>query len=591
MVLQPPQSTYSYPADDRGRTTSSTSAYAVPSVHPVVPQVPPEVNTAPYRPKVLNAYDPPLPPPKSKRLTGQSAFQAPSAYSSYAPPQQPLNVDAPPPVLPPPQRGPSAPYSPASNNTTLPPPPARKFTNPNTQHLQNGDGRYNYLPPNGDQYNSPVVYDAGHGQQHVTTSPPSVPNYDSSFASSSFSQPSTSSEATVQEFMEDPEGGIADTSAADQTPSLESDSRDTLNGSWSVDIGTMMPPSPRGNDGESLPTSFAALHIVEDTAAYDQYPPEEPISAAPASDAAPYDPYRPNGSKTIVPASRQDTQPSYGHQPLAPVRTSSPASMSSQFSYSEQRKPLHNPYAPGHIKSVQAYDPYFPPNRVRSASDGSVLSSQAAPYPPSSHLREQSSSSSEYGNYTSRYNYPDRPLSTTSERQAVIHPTSSIPAYPYAPSPSLLGTNDPLGRANVRIPVLSFGFGGKVVTCFHGASVLNTGFDVALSSRQSRDISIRSLCNIIPQSALEDTTASYPGPLFSDPGSPMAGLVRSGASTQTKSKKAKVIKYLEERIGELSSGVAYLNYGQFEYEKVEGKLILLKLLRIMVEKDGRLSGR
>lgn len=161
----------------------------------------------------------------------------------------------------------------------------------------------------------------------------------------------------------------------------------------------------------------------------------------------------------------------------------------------------------------------------------------------------------------------------------------------YAPSPSLLGSNDPLGRTSVRVPVISFGFGGKLVTCFHGSTSLNTGFDVAMSSRASTTVHFRALRHAIPESALEISAASYPGPLFSDPGTPTTSLVRTGASTQTKAKKARVIKYLDDRVEELSQGIGYLHHGSTEGYRAEAKRVLIKLLKVLVENDGRLSGR
>ncbi|KAG1756748.1 Sec23-binding domain of Sec16-domain-containing protein [Suillus paluster] len=159
---------------------------------------------------------------------------------------------------------------------------------------------------------------------------------------------------------------------------------------------------------------------------------------------------------------------------------------------------------------------------------------------------------------------------------------------PYAPSPSLLGSNDPLGRTSSRAPVISFGFGGKMVTCFHSSPDLITGFDVALSSRHSTDVRVRVLHKILPEFALEPSAAAYPGPLFSDSGTPTS-LVRTAAASQVKTKKAQVIKYLENRSEELSRGTTYMSEGT-EKQRAEGKLVLVKLLKIMVENDGALSG-
>ena len=180
------------------------------------------------------------------------------------------------------------------------------------------------------------------------------------------------------------------------------------------------------------------------------------------------------------------------------------------------------------------------------------------------------------------------PMPVTQSQVVTLAPTT---AAPYAPSPSLLGSNDPLGRTSVRVPVISFGFGGRLVTCFHTTSALNTGFDVAMSARASTDIQIRPLHKIIPQSALDSSTASYPGPLFSDPGSPAATLVRPGAATQAKTKKASVVKYLEERAEEVSRGIGYLNPGSLEGYQAEAKCVLINLLKVMVSNDGKLSGR
>jgi hypothetical protein len=137
--------------------------------------------------------------------------------------------------------------------------------------------------------------------------------------------------------------------------------------------------------------------------------------------------------------------------------------------------------------------------------------------------------------------------------------------------------------------VFSFGFGGKVVTCFHGTSTLSTGFDVALSSRQSTDISVRLLHKVIPESAWDSSTVIFPGPLFSDPGSPTNSLVRTTAS-QVKAKKARVTKYLDERADEIHHGIAYLTPSSEGRRRADGKLVLVRLLKVMVENDGQLSG-
>lgn len=246
-------------------------------------------------------------------------------------------------------------------------------------------------------------------------------------------------------------------------------------------------------------------------------------------------------------------------------------------------------------------DPYAPPSRSngsyvspgardRSGSNGSLLHN-AGQYVPQQSWQQQPYEAPQFGNHYSPAGthdaYDGMPYDSSAGQEISL---ASATQTLYAPSPSLLGSNDPLGRTAARIPVFSFGFGGKLVTCFHGASALSTGFDVALSSRQSTDIQIRVLHKVIPESALDSSAATYPGPLFSDPGSPTNSLVRTTAS-QIKAKKARVTAYLDERANEIERGIGYLHPGSEDRRQADGKLVIVRLLKVMVEHDGHLTGR
>lgn len=321
----------------------------------------------------------------------------------------------------------------------------------------------------------------------------------------------------------------------------------------------------------------------------------------------------PNSTSTC--ASTTISQPARAYEPGAytPSQAPAPAIASDPYvpNFNAQPPNVHNSGLPGttspprswHGLQSSAADPYAPPpkgitshmpdTRGRSASNGSVFSvSTTAQYAPLQQSMQQAYDTSQSSNYTSTYNpssqeplYGKLPYGPSAGQEILAPPTHA----PYAPSPSLMGLNDPLGRASARIPVFSFGFGGKVVTCFHGASALSTGFDVALSSRQSTDIQIRMLHKVIPESALDSSTAIFPGPLFSDPGSPTNSLVRTTAS-QVKAKKARVCKYLDERADEIHRGIAYLHPGSEDRRQADGKLVLVRLLKVMVDNDGQLSG-
>ena len=66
--------------------------------------------------------------------------------------------------------------------------------------------------------------------------------------------------------------------------------------------------------------------------------------------------------------------------------------------------------------------------------------------------------------------------------------------------------------------------------------------------------------------------------------------MRTGAQV-LKAKKTRVIKYLEERAEEISRGLGYHRAGSVEQSRAEAKRVLVLLLKVMVENDGRLSGK
>ncbi len=169
----------------------------------------------------------------------------------------------------------------------------------------------------------------------------------------------------------------------------------------------------------------------------------------------------------------------------------------------------------------------------------------------------------------------------------------------YAPSPSLLGTNDPLGRASVRAPIFSFGFGGRVVACFHTAPGVNAFDGVGgigiMPSRPSTALVVKTLKDCIVPSAYDVTCAGFPGPLFGDVGPGGASSVLTTAGAATKAKKTAIGTWLDATIKEAEEGVVYAGaastQGGSAAAKAEGRLALMKLLKIWVENDGKISGR
>ncbi|KAL5529034.1 hypothetical protein ACEPAG_5008 [Sanghuangporus baumii] len=285
---------------------------------------------------------------------------------------------------------------------------------------------------------------------------------------------------------------------------------------------------------------------------------------------SPYDPYRPNPSG------------SDGQKSSTDAYTSAPQPGSEHYEPVNQYAPQQSGYG-------------APETRERSMSSLSSFSSSYDPYaPPVQAIKQQDHSPHAQNNHVFSPPAPSFGSFGSGVGRTSLESSYSPPPIsgPYAPSPSLLGTNDPLGRANANVPVVSFGFGGKLVTCFHSPPTLDTGFDVALSSQKCTDIYIRLLHKAIPESVLNVSTATYPGPLFGDPGSPVTTLVRAAGSTNAKSKtkKPKVLAYLTERAEELERGLGYLKAGSVDKRRAEGKLSLVRLLHALVEHDGQLYG-
>lgn len=303
------------------------------------------------------------------------------------------------------------------------------------------------------------------------------------------------------------------------------------------------------------------------------------------------DPYAPAANPgAYAPPAKDPYAPSMGVGPYAP-----PAS-TNQYAPPANTGPYAPPKAmPQDIKrpASTAYDPPMPavPQQPHAASyTPGVPAEMYAPHRRDSRARDQGDVSDYEGSggYISRYNYPaGDPYQPGPTGTGTGTPAAYVPAA---------GGVDPLGRHESRAPIITFGFGGRMVTSFPGLSELTGGFDVSLG-RKAAAVQLRTVHKVIPESALDTSSAVFPGPLFSDPGSPTKSLVSVGVGgSGAKTKKAAVIKYLGERAEEIERGLGYLAVdagsapGPSERSKSEGKLVLVMLLKVMVENDGKLSG-
>ena len=553
---------------------------------------------AAYRPKTSNAYDPPIPPPRPSRHVS-SAQGPPQVFPPTAGSRTSVAQDARhvtyytnPSQLPPPNR-----YTP---QTQVSPPPV-------STHLPSNPR----LPTNAS---------LPRREPHSRIVPGSSIPRESSVGNSPYS-------AQLVSEPPYPPRNTFDPTWSQHGPSIDAVAESSPSNQYQLGYSAAV---PRGNE---VPTSIQAdshqpghreefparIHASDTSLSGDQYhvpeagggftqhpitnsyspevsrsiPAPTHTSSHEASGYAPtqgrvHSPSNSSVHSTRSTKSRDLVSPppsiiaavSASHVPVS--RGSSPASTQS---WKSPRYPSYDPYAPGrNTESVSST------TRDRSMSNSSLVSSRSSVtsdlYIPSrlgQNLSEVPVSASLH--QTSRVAVHD---TDRSQGQTLILPPQ-IHA-PYAPSPSLLGSNDPLSRTSSRAPIVSFGFGGKLVLCFHGSNTLNTGFDIALSSRQTTGIQMRPLHEAIPESALDHISTSFPGPLFCDPGSPTT-LVRAAVATQSKNNKAKVTKYLEGRAEEIFRGLGYLSRGSSEHRQAEGKVTLVKLLKVLVEHDGHLSGR
>ena len=568
----------------------------------------PTRTTAPYRPKTSNAYDPPIPPPRPLRHVS-SALGPPQVFPStgashtsvatqdarhatyYTNPSQP----------PAPNR-----YTP---QTQVSPPPVSTHPPPNPRLPTN------VLPP-GREPNSRLVSGSLVPRESSIGSSP----YSAQLGSESPHPPRTIFDRTW------PQHGHSMNAVAENTPSSQPGYPAAVSRGKEVTTSIQANSRRPGHRGEfparihasDTSLSESQYHHPETGGGFTQLPitnkySPEVAHSIPAPnhtsshEASGYTPTqdrvhspsnssvhstRSTKSRDLVspPPSIAPTSASHPPVTIGPSTESGPvvsrgSSPASTQSWKSPRYPSYDPYAPGrNTESVSL------PTRDRSMSNSSLVSSRSSVtsdlYTPSrlgQNLSEVPVSASLHQTSRVTVHDTDRAQGQTLTLPPQFH-------APYAPSPSLLGSNDPLGRTSSRAPIVSFGFGGKLVLCFHGSNTLNTGFDIALSSRQTTGIQMRPLQAAIPESALDHISISFPGPLFCDPGEPTS-LVRAAVATQSKNNKLKVTKYLEGRAEEISRGLGYLSRGSSEHRQAEGKLTLVKLLKVLVENDGHLSGR
>ena len=232
---------------------------------------------------------------------------------------------------------------------------------------------------------------------------------------------------------------------------------------------------------------------------------------------------------------------------------------------SPPKQPMNNYTRQDQLHSPSGQRSISPPRRSQTQSPGAA---QASPI--------RSSAVREPYQRPASVNVPTAPGSLSSSYPSI--PSNIRPARPRGVSHALNyitpndgRENDPLCRWR-GCPIISWGFGGTVVTTFpKHVQRYSTGQPYPSIKCSPGEVKTRYFNNLVP---LEEHVARFSGPL------------------RGKGKKKEAISWLSLRIDQLAK-----EEGLYEYtaasgipRKREERLLLLKTLRIFIENDGSLAG-
>lgn len=298
----------------------------------------------------------------------------------------------------------------------------------------------------------------------------------------------------------------------------------------------------------------------QDAQGYD-YLGHQPAQAHPQQQQQkPYDPYAPAGQRDLQPP--RDI-------PSRDLAVTPPAQQRGPTVYASPNKRAVPPrQAPMSSTMARANSYDAPPSRKMSTDSYGYDQQREIAYAPPAHQQTQRQPYNPYAG-------------AAAQVQRSASPLDGEPAD--------------LGLERRRAPVVSFGFGGRMVVVFpdggrpaYGADSSNP-YGVSAANAQPSSpstVHIRKLAEVVPPST--DGTA-FPGPIFLDGGKANAG-----------KKRREALSWLDQRIGELEQEVSYARgaappgfEGSGTHDRrrqVESRLLLVKLVKVMVENEGKLTG-
>ncbi|KAK4701487.1 COPII coat assembly protein SEC16, partial [Phenoliferia sp. Uapishka_3] len=418
----------------------------------------------------------------------------------------------------------------------------------------------------------------------------------------------------------------------------------TANSHYAVQPATN--DSPYGAHSANNNTSYASYQSNDSPYASPRLDaPTTSTSYAPPRAASPYE---------FAPAPRQDAASPYGAPPRRatndspygappPTRVFTPDQSRPQFETASPQQPpgvYGSPpkrsiaaYGSSPKKTVAAQYASRPPPRQLDTSSRPYASYQPPPSAPlqsehhdsyasfPTHSQAQANdpystaadgnmtAPASYGTYKSQPTYMAPPsLASGGRRHSYDEQPDAYrggPAGPYSRQGSTtslnsLGTAQDLGLERCGAPVVSFGFGGRILLIFPNEARPAYGMDSSPygAAPGAPDApSTPSTVHIRKTGDLYATRVSttFPGPIFMDGGKANAGKKRKEAVT-----------WLDQRIEELQQEISFVHatppsgYGSAlsaypsdkdeKARKLETRMILIKLVKALVENEGKLGG-
>ncbi|KAI9864649.1 MAG: vesicle coat component [Trichoglossum hirsutum] len=241
-----------------------------------------------------------------------------------------------------------------------------------------------------------------------------------------------------------------------------------------------------------------------------------------------------------------------------------PKALPSQTTSSPSKRTTN--YSPQYHPSVPIAEPPFaPPRRAQTQSPGAAAAGpKLSTMPRDPYQRPSSAHGTVSTTIPSSYAAVSEPVPVDRTRQLSSNLSYITPAD---------GREvDPLQRWK-GCPIFVWGFGGTIVTSFpKEIPRYSSGHTQPLMVCSPGEVIVKSAKDVLP---LEDRFAGFPGPL------------------RTKGKKKETLSWLTENIELQEREASELGYEPITAEarkRYEEKLLLWKILRVLVEKDGVLEG-